>query len=73
MGGPGSSVGIATYYGLNGLGSNPGEDEIFRSSRPALRHTQSPIQWVRGLSRGKVRPRRAAEHSSTSSAAVMEE
>jgi len=26
--GPGSSVGIATDYGLHGPGSNPGEDEI---------------------------------------------
>jgi len=31
-----SSVGIATDYGLDGLGSNPGGDEIFRPSRPAL-------------------------------------
>jgi hypothetical protein len=31
--GPGSSVGIATDYGLDGPGSNPGGDEIFRSSR----------------------------------------
>ena len=34
--GPGSSVGIGTDYGLDGPGSNPGEDEIFRRSRPAL-------------------------------------
>ena len=34
--GPGSSVGIATDYGLDGLGSNPGGDEIFRPSRLAL-------------------------------------
>ena len=27
--GPGSSVGIATDYGLDGPGSNPGGDEIF--------------------------------------------
>jgi len=33
---PGSSVGIATDYGLDGPGSNPGGDEIFRPSRPAL-------------------------------------
>jgi len=32
--GPGSSVGIATDYALEGLGSNPGGDEIFRPSRP---------------------------------------
>ena len=38
--GPGSSVGIATDYGLVGSGSNPGEDEILRPSRPALRPTQ---------------------------------
>ena len=29
--GPGSSVGIATAYGLDGPGSNPGGDEIFRT------------------------------------------
>ena len=34
--GPGSSVGIATDYGLNGPGSNTGGDEIFRLFRPAL-------------------------------------
>jgi len=50
--GPGSSVGIATDYGLDGPGSNPGGDEIFRPSRPALRPTEPPVQWVPGLSRG---------------------
>ena len=34
--GPGSLVGIATDYGLDGPGSNPGGDEIFRQSKPAL-------------------------------------
>jgi len=34
--GPGSSVGIATVYGLDDPGSNPCEVEIFRPSRPAL-------------------------------------
>jgi len=34
--GPSSSVGMATDYGLDGPGSNPGGDEIFRPSRPAL-------------------------------------
>ena len=50
--GPGSLVGIATDYGLDGPGSNPGRDEIFRPSRPALGLTQPPVKWVPGLSRG---------------------
>ena len=62
-----SSVGIATDYGLDGLGSNPGGDQIFRPS------TQPPAIWIPGLSRGKVRPERVADHSPPSSAAVMEE
>jgi len=71
----GSSVGIATDYGLDGPGSNPGGDEIFRLSRPALGPTQPPVKWVPTLSGGggKVRPGRVADHSPPSSAAVMEE
>ena len=71
--GPGTSVGIATDYGLDGPGSIPGGDEIFRPSRPALGSTQPPVKWVPGLSGGKVRPVRAADRSTPSSAAVMEE
>jgi len=50
--GPGSSVDIATDYELDGPGSNPGGDEIFRPSRPSLGPSQPPVQWVTGLSRG---------------------
>jgi len=50
--GQGSSVGIAIDYGLDGPGSNPGGDKIFRPSRPALGPIQHPVKWVPGLSRG---------------------
>ena len=50
--GLGSSVGIASDYGLDGPGSNPGGDEIFRPSRPALGPTQPPVKWVPSFSRG---------------------
>jgi len=66
----GSSVGITTDYGLDGPGSNPGGDEIFRPSRvpPSLLYN-----GYRVLPGGKVRSGRAADHSPPSSAAVMEE
>jgi len=69
----GSSLAIATDFGLDGPVSNPGGDEIFRPSRAALGPTQPPVQWAPGFSRGKVRPGRAADHSPPSSATVMEE
>ena len=51
--GPGSSVGIATDYGLDGPGSNLGVDEISRPSRPALGPTQPPVKWVHGVKCGR--------------------
>jgi hypothetical protein len=51
--GPGSVVGIATAYGLYGPGieSRWGRD-FPHLSRPALRPTQRPAQWIPGLPRG---------------------
>ena len=71
--GPGSSVYIATDYGLDGPGWNPGGDEIFRPSRPALGHTQPPVKWEPVLHGGKVRTGRPVDHSPPSSTAVIEE
>ena len=43
-GGPGSSVGIATGYGLDDPGIESRWGEIFRPSRPALWPTQPPVK-----------------------------
>jgi len=44
--GPDSSVGIANDYGRDGPGSNPGGDEIFLPSIPAVEPTQPSVKWV---------------------------
>jgi hypothetical protein len=51
--GPGSSVGLANGYGLDGQGIEFrwGRD-VANLTRPALGPTQPPVQWVPGLSRG---------------------
>jgi hypothetical protein len=51
--GPGIAVGIATAYGLDGPGIEFRWGRNFpHPSRQVLRPTESPVQWVPGLSRG---------------------
>ena len=70
--GPGSSVVIATGYGLDGPGIESRWGEIFRTTfRHAIGPTQPPVQWVPGLSWGKEWPERDADISPPSSAVVM--
>jgi hypothetical protein len=50
---PGSAVGITNAYGLDGPRiESPWGRDFPHLSRPALRSTQPPVQWVPGLSRG---------------------
>jgi hypothetical protein len=49
----GSSVGLATSYGLDGPGIEFRWGRDFpHLSTPALEAIQPPLQWVLGLSRG---------------------
>ena len=69
--GPGSSVGIAIDYGLNGTGIESRWGEIFRPSRPTLGPTQPPVQWIPDLSWGKKGPEREADPSPPSRTVVV--
>jgi hypothetical protein len=76
----GSSVGIATGYGLDdrvqGFDSRRGlRAPLFSTaSRPALRSTQHPIQWVPVVLSPEVKwPGREADHPRPSSVEVKKE
>ena len=63
---------MANDYGLDGPGSNPGGDKIF--SRPDRPWGPPSLLYngYRFFPGGEVRPGRAADHSPSPSAAVME-
>jgi hypothetical protein len=70
MSGPGSSVGIAIGYGLDGPGSNPVGGELFRTSLD--RPWGPPSLLYSGcFPGGKERPGRDTDPSLLSSAVVM--
>jgi len=68
--GPGNVVGIATACGLDGPGFEFQWGEIFRTWQTGPEAHQPPVQWVPGLSRGKVKPGRDADLSPPSSTDV---
>ena len=70
---PGSSVGIATDYGLDGAGIESQWGEIFRHPDRPWGPPSLLYNGYRVFPGGIVRPGRAADHSTLSSAVVMEE
>jgi hypothetical protein len=73
MYGPGSSVGIATDCGLDGPGIESRWGEIFRPPDRPCGPPSLLYNGYRAFPVGKVRPGRAADHSTPSRAAVVEE
>jgi len=72
--GPGSVVGIATGYKLDGPGIEYRWGRDFpHLSRQVLGPKPPPVQWVLGLPRGKERPGRATDPSPPSSAVIKKE
>ena len=70
--GPGSSVGIATGYGLDGPGIESRWGRDFQHlSRPALGSLSLLYNGYRVFPGGKKRPGRDADHSPPSSSVVM--
>jgi hypothetical protein len=68
-----SSVGNATYSGMDGLGIEPQWLRYFpRPSRQALGPTRPPVQWVPALFSGVKAGGRCADHPPTSSGGVKE-
>jgi hypothetical protein len=70
--GPGSAIGIATGYKLDGTGSSPGGGEVVRTT-PDRPWGPSSLLYngYRVFPGGKERPGRDADPSSPSSAMVM--
>jgi hypothetical protein len=69
-GGPSSSVGIATEYGLDGPGIESGSGEIFRRPDWPWGLPSLLYNGYRVFPGGKVRLGRAVDHSPPSDAAV---
>ena len=72
MFGPGSSVGIATDYGLDGPGIESRWGEIFHRPDRPWGPPSLLYNGYRVFPGGKVRPGRDADHSPPSSAVVLE-
>jgi hypothetical protein len=73
LGGPGSSVGIATDYGGTVRGSNPGGVRFFAHVQPDPGAHPAPCTLGTGYFPGVKRPGRGADHPPPSTAEVENE